>query len=185
MKKIKVLVSAVLGSALAAYDRFTRRPGDVALANELGGMFDHGMESLIVDPTNTLPATGKYLGYMRGSTANYAKTWDGGAGAASFPLGISPDAPFQAGDFMTVARLGAIKGTQLGLSAGAITIDHLVCAAAGGLVGDANTTNATVWIIGRATKTVAGANLEVTFVPCSPYLITSNGAGVFTAATQL
>ena len=184
MKKTKRLLSTVLGAILGRFE--PRRPrGSVALANAVALMFEHGRESLTVDPTNTLPATSKYLGYMRGSTQYYAKTWDGGSGASSFPLGISPDAPYQTGDTMTVERLGAMKGTMQGISAGAITIDHLVGAAASGLVVDlqAAITTYTAWVIGRAAATVSAASQEIAFIPCAPYLITTT-SGTLTNPTN-
>jgi len=168
---------------------YMRPRGAVALENAVTVMFEHGRETLQVDPNNTLPATSKYLGYMRGSTQYYAKTWDGGATAASFPLGISPDAPYQTGDFLTVERLGATEGAKQGMSLGAITIDHLVYAAAGGLVGDLQgaTTGGgggtTYWVIGRATATVTAASQEISFIPCAPYLLTATN-GTLTVPTN-
>ena len=143
--------------------------GPVALANELGGVFSHGRETLQVDPSTTFPVSGKYLIYQRGSTQYYAAVAQG----ANMPLGVSPDAPYQLGDFLDVERFGATQGTLLGYSLGTVTIDDLVYSAAGGLVGDVTTAgHGSFWIIGRATKTVPGANLEITFIPCFPYQIT-------------
>jgi hypothetical protein len=156
-----------------------RPPGSIALANAVGLMFSEGHETLQVDPTVSFPVSSKYLGYMRGSTQYYAKLWDGGATAASFPLGVSPDAPYQSGDFLTINRLDATVGTQIGMSAGAITIDHLVYAAANGLFGDLQSATAgggggtTYWVIGRATASVTAASQEISFVPCDPYLLTA------------
>jgi hypothetical protein len=141
----------------------------VALANQLGGVFEHGRESLQIDPTTTLPVASKWLIYKRGSSQYYAAIADG----VNMPLGVSPDAPYQLSDFLSVERFGATEGTQLGFSTGAVTIDDLVYSAANGLVGDLTTAgHGTFWIIGRATNTVGAANLEVTFVPCFPYQAT-------------
>jgi hypothetical protein len=152
---------------------FSRRPkGAVALANELGGMFAHGRETLQIDPSVTFPVSSKYLVYERGSSLYYAKPSAG----VNLPLGISPDAPYQIGDFLDVERFGASEGTQLGYSAGAITIDHLVGSAAGGLVQDVTAAaNGTYWVIGRALKTVSAANQEISFLSCPPYPVTVTG----------
>ncbi len=152
---------------------FGLRP--VALANELGGFFDHGRETLQIDPTATLPVASKYLVYERGSTLYYAKPSAG----VNMPLGVSPDAPYQLGDFLDVERFGASEGTQIGLSAGAITIDHLVGSAAGGLVQDVTAAaNGTYWVIGRAIKTVAAANQEISFLTVPPYQVTVTGGAL-------
>ena len=146
-----------------------RGPQPVALGNELGGMFDMGGESLQIDPSVTLPVSGKYLIYKRGSSQYYTSIADG----VSLPLGVSPDAPYQPGDFLAIERFGATCGTKLGISAGAVTIDDLVYSAANGLVGDLTpASHGTFWIIGRATKTVAAANSEIPFIPCFPYQTT-------------
>lgn len=151
------------------------------LANELGGMFDHGRETLQIDPATTLPVASRYLVYKRGSSQYYATVCD----ATSLPLGVSPDAPYQIGDFLDVERLGAGRGTQLALSAGAITIDHLVGTAAAGQVQDVTAAaNGTYWVIGRATKTVAGAGLEITFVTSPPYQVTVTGGALSYATPQ-
>jgi len=150
-----------------------------ALANELGGLFDHGRETVQIDPSVTLPVATKYLIYERGSSQYYGKP----TGGVNLPLGISPDAPYQIGDFLDVERFGATRGTQLGFSAGAITIDHLVGSAAGGFVQDVTSAaNGTYWVIGRATKTVTTANLEITFVPCVPFQVTVTGGVIAYAA---
>jgi hypothetical protein len=141
----------------------------VALANQLGGLFDFGKETLEIDPSTTFPVASKYLVYKRGSTQYYAAIADG----VNMPLGPSPDAPYQAGDFLDVERLGATVGTQLGYSLGAITIDDLVYSAANGLVGDLTTAgHGTFWVIGRATNTVSAASQEIAFIPCFPYQTT-------------
>jgi len=146
-----------------------RGPKPIALANQLGGTFEHGKESLQIDPSTTLPVSSKYLIYKRGSTQYYAAIADG----VNMPLGVSPDAPYQLIDLVTVERFGATVGTQLGFSAAAITIDHLVYSAANGLVGDLTTAGSgTYWVVGRATNTVGAASQEITFVPCFPYQVT-------------
>jgi hypothetical protein len=141
----------------------------IALANQLGGVFEHGRETLQIDPSTTLPVSSKYLIYKRGSSQYYAAIADG----VNLPLGISPDAPYQLNDFLAVDRFGVIVGTQLGYSAGAVTIDDLVYSAANGLVGDLTTAgHGTFWVIGRATNTVGAASQETTFIPCFPYQVT-------------
>jgi hypothetical protein len=146
-----------------------RKEKPIALANELGGLFEHARETLEIDPSTTFPVASKYLIYKRGSSQYYAAIADG----VSLPLGVSPDAPYQAGDFLDVERFGGTVGTQLGFSLGAVTIDDLVYSAAGGLVGDLTTAgHGTFWVIGRATKTVGAASLEITYIPCFPYQVT-------------
>src|SRR5208283_3751608 len=111
------------------------------------------------DPNQTVPVTSKNLVYMRGTSGyQYGMLASGLATLAAMPLGVSDDAPWQAGDLFAVKRFGRTPGTLLGQSLGAITIDHLVYSAANGLIGDLNTApNGTYWAIGRATKTVAAA----------------------------
>jgi hypothetical protein len=146
-----------------------RPPGAVALANELAGMFDHGAETLQIDPSSTLPVSSKYLIYKRGSSQYYAAVADG----VALPLGVSPDAAYQVGDFISVERFGGTNGTKMGFAVGAVTIDNLVYSAANGLVGDLTTAgHGTFWIIGRAIKTVGAANIEVGFIPSIPYQVT-------------
>ena len=145
----------------------TFRP--IALANQLGGTFEHGSESFQVDPSTTLPVASKYLIYKRGSNQYCAAIADG----VNLPLGPSVDAPYQLSDLLAIDRLGATAGTMQGFSAGAITIDHLVYSAASGLVGDLTTAgHGTFWVIGRANNTVGAASMEITFVPCFPYQVT-------------
>ncbi len=141
----------------------------IALANQLGGLYEHGKESLQIDPSATLPVSSKYLIYKRGSSQYYAAIADG----VNMPLGTSPDAPYQLNDFLSIERFGATVGTQLGISAGAVTMDDLVYSAANGLVGDLTTAgHGTFWVIGRAVNTVGAASQEITFVPCFPYQLT-------------
>jgi hypothetical protein len=160
--------------------RLSLRPkGAVALANELGGMFAHGRQTLQIDPSITLPVSSKYLVYERGSTLYYAKPTAG----VNMPLGISPDAPYQIGDFLDIERFGASEGTQIGYSAGAITIDHFVGSAASGFVQDVTSAaNGTYWVIGRAIKTVTVANQEIGFLTCAPYQVTVTGGVLSYAA---
>jgi hypothetical protein len=175
MKKLKALLKFGL-QPLA----FSLRPnGAVALGNELGGLFDHARETLQIDPSVTFPVSSKYLVYERGSSLYYAKP----TGGMNMPLGTSPDAPYQIGDFLDVERFGACAGTQLGYSAGAITIDHLVGSAVGGFVQDVTSAaNGTYWVIGRAIKTVTAANQEISFLTCPPYQVTVTGGAVAYAA---
>jgi hypothetical protein len=146
-----------------------RKDKPIALANQLGGLFEHGRESLQIDPSTTFPVASKYLIYKRGSSQYYAAIADG----TNMPLGPSPDAAYQAGDFLDVERLGATVGTQLGFSASAVTIDDLVYSAASGLVGDLTTAgHGTFWVVGRAVNTVGAASQEITYIPCFPYQVT-------------
>ncbi|HEY3861641.1 MAG TPA: hypothetical protein VGO59_07125 [Verrucomicrobiae bacterium] len=164
---MKKLLNLILQTASFALARRSARP--VALANQLGGVFDHGRETLQIDPSTSLPVAAKYLVYKRGSAQYYAAVADG----VNMPLGISPDAAYQLGDFLDIERLGATFGTVLGYSAGAVTIDDLVYSAANGLAGDLTTAgHGTFWVIGRAVNSVSAASQEITFVPCFPYQVT-------------
>ncbi|MGO8698565.1 MAG: hypothetical protein ACLQVY_12690 [Limisphaerales bacterium] len=154
-------------------------PGGTVLANELGGTVEHGRETLQIDPATPLPVGSHHLIYKRGSNQYYATICD----ATSLPLGVSPDAPYQIGDFLDVERFGARGGTQLGYSAGTIAFDHLVGTASGGQVQDVTSApNGTYWVIGRATKAVTGAGQEITFITAPPYQVTVAG-GVLSYAT--
>ena len=86
-------------------------PGGTVLANELGGMVEHGRETLQIDPATPLPVGSHYLIYKRGSNQYYATICD----ATSLPLGVSPDAPYQIGDFLDVERFGAQRRNATGL----------------------------------------------------------------------
>jgi hypothetical protein len=178
--KLKLRIQIFLASFAPFAGWF--RPRGIALGNAVGLAFGTGKESLQIDPTATLPVGTKYLVYVRGSTQYLAKPSSGGS-AAPPPLGISPDAAFQAGDFISVERFNATVGTQLGVSAGAITIDHLVYDAGAttvGTIGDLTTAgNGTYFVIGRATATVTAAGQQISFIPTAPYLLTVTG-GVFT-----
>lgn len=162
------------------------RPRGICLANSVAIGFERGKESFQIDPTATLPVGTKYLNYMRGSTIYLAKPSTGGS-AAPPPLGVSPDAPFQAGDYLNVERFNATVGTQFGVSVGAITVDHLVYdagATTAGTIGDLSTAgNGTYWVVGRAIATVAAAAQQIAFIPTAPYLLTVTG-GVFTNPTN-
>src|SRR5580693_4775076 len=116
-RNIKLLTIALL----RVWDSCTAPRGAVALPNQLGGLFERGRETLQIDPSTTFPVASKYLIYKRGSSPYYASLADG----INLPLGLSEDAPYQAGDFLDVQRFGATVGTQLGVSTGAVTIDDL------------------------------------------------------------
>jgi hypothetical protein len=181
MKKFKLLTSALLAALCGACERITRPRGAVALANVVGGSFQTGRDTFIVDSTVTTPVTGgRYLLWEYGVDQYHAKLADGGATLASLPIGASPDAPYQAGDFFTVERLGATPGTVFVQTAGAVTYNHLVVSSGTGLVSDvATVANGTYWVVGRAAFTIAFANGELPIVPVDPYLITVT-AGVLT-----
>lgn len=164
---------------------FALRRG-IALANAVALVFEHGKESFQIDPAASFPVGTKYLNYMRGSTQYLAKPSTGGS-AAPPPLGIAPDSAYQANDFFSIERYNATVGSQIGISVGAITIDHLVYdagATTAGTLGDLSTAgNGTYWVVGRAASTVAGAALQFAFIPTAPYLLTVTG-GVFTNPTN-
>ncbi len=180
MSKFNLIRLRLLQPLASLLNTLSRPRGGTALANILAATFENGRETLQVDPSVTLPVASKWLLYERGSSIYYAKLADGGAGAASMPLGPSPDSPYQLGDLLTVDRLGANVGTLFGWSAAAITVDHLVVSSGNGLISDATTVaNGTYWVVGRATATVAAANMQISYVPCLPYLLTVTG-GMFT-----
>src|SRR3984885_10856654 len=138
-RNIKILTIALL----RVWDSCTAPHGAVALPNQLGGLFEHGRETLQIDPSPPFPVASKYLIYKRGSSQYYAALADG----VNLPLGVSPDAPYQLNDFLVVDRFGATTGTLLGFSAGAVTIDDYVYSAANGLVGDLTTAgHGTFWV---------------------------------------
>jgi hypothetical protein len=152
-----------------------RRP--IALANMLGLINEHGIESLIVDPTASFPVATRYLLYERGATgAQYAQL----AAGTNVPLGPSSDSPFQAGDIVNIRRLGVRPGLELGIPGSAITIDHLVVCAKDGSGKILDLTlqgNGTFWVVGRATATVVATDIEVPYAPETPYQITVSGGG--------
>lgn len=145
----------------------------VALTNALGTTFPKGDESLIVDVAVSLPVATRFLVWMRGADQYHANICDGNSAASHRPLGVSPDSPFQAGDFMTVQRFGAVIGTTLGISGGVITVDNLVVAAANGQVKDLTVVGAgTFWVVGVACSSTTAAGQEVTFISVVPYTVT-------------
>lgn len=183
---MKIAIAVVLGTLAAYRDRLVsalqraRRPkNSVALANTLGLINDHGIESLIIDPGASFPVATKFLVYERGSAAQYCEV----AAGTNPPLGISSDSPFQAGDIVNVRRLGCRPGLELAIPGGAITIDHIIVVAkdGSGKVLDITTQgNGTYWVIGRAVQTVAATDIEVAFAPDTPYQVTvSNGGGTY------
>ena len=183
MKKLKYTIAALLGTLAASFERPCRRDTGAprfALANELGLMNDSGIETLQIDPAATLPIGSRYLVYERGSAYNYGRI----AGGVNVPLGVSSDSPYAVGDLFNVRRLGAKKGFELGIPAGAITQDHLVAVdpAGTGKVVDLTTQgNGTYWVVGRCVKSVAATDIEVSYVPDIPYQVNNNN-GTWTYA---
>lgn len=164
--KLKVWFAALLGTLAAFSDRLFTPPDCVALPNELGLMNPEGKETFTIDASETLTtALSRYLLYKRGAAGTiYANVCD----ASSVPLGPSPDAPYQAGDLISVYRLGARKGILLGVSAGAIALDALIVAAASGKVQTLTSiADGTYYIVGKCVKAVTAANAEVAYIPQS------------------
>lgn len=174
----------LLCTLIAFLERIFAPRKSVALANTLGQMNEHGIETLLIDPNSVaLPVSSRYLVYQRGATgAGYADV----AAGVNLPLGISSDSPYQVGDLVNIRRFHAKKGIELGIASGAITIDHLVYVVAGGKLADLTLAgNGTYWVVGRASATIAATNttMEISFVPCTPYEITvSNGGGTYALA---
>jgi hypothetical protein len=178
----------MLAGLLGAFD--WRPRGSIALANELAGKNERGITTLQIDTAATVPVTNTYIGagknliYQIGTnssaTLRTGMVCAGGVTAtkANFPLGISQDAPYQAGDFFDVEILGAIPGTTVGISAGAITdLDWVGSGANGLVISLATIANGSYWCIGKATKTVTGIGQEISFVPCIPFVMSvTNGA---------
>ncbi len=163
-------MAAMLGTLIARIVRRLAPRNNVALANQLGLMSEHGIETLIIDPDSSFPVATRYLLYERGSGGYYAAV----AQAQNYmPLGPSSDSPYQAGDFVNIRRLGARKGFELGISYAAIGQDRLVVSAGNGLIADQTTIGAgTWWVVGRAIDGVSAATMETSYIPCFPYSIT-------------
>jgi hypothetical protein len=164
------------------HERLSRPARAIALANELAGREHGGVTTVQVDSGQTTPVTnayigaGKYLVWMIGvntsATTRTAALCSGAATKAAFPLGISKDAPYQAGDWLEIEQFGATPGTQVGISAGAITDGDWVGTAAAGLIQSlATAASASYWCIGKATKTVTAAGQEISINPCLPFLL--------------
>lgn len=169
--KFQLWLAALFAAVSAIINRIGGQP--IALANELG-LMQGGHENFTVDSTESFPVATRYLNYKRGAGGdNYAQIGD----AASFPLGISPDAPYAAGDRFSVYRYGLVKHGLIGISAAAIALDDLILTAASGKVqGLTGVADGTYWIIGRCTKAVTAADKEVAFAPCTPIKVTTVGA---------
>ena len=160
--------------------QLARRKGLVVLPNELAVITKEGRESLMIDPTSTFPVASKWLLYRRGSQYNYGIVSNG----VALPLGPSPDAPYQANDWLPIFRLGLFPGSTFGMATAtaAITQDDLVYdagATTAGCIADLTlAANGTYWVVGRCLKTVPAGGLEVAYAPCEPFKVTVT-AGVF------
>lgn len=182
MKKTKHIIAVLLGTLAASVERLRTGKMPVPLANELGLMNQDGIETLQIDPAATLPIGSRHLVYERGAAYNYGRL----AGGVNLPLGISSDSPYAIGDLFDVRRFGAKKGLEIGIPGGAIAQDHLIVVATDGSGHVLDLTaqgNGTYWVIGRCVKACQATDIEVGFVPCTPYEITvSNGGGTYAFA---
>jgi hypothetical protein len=193
MKNTKLFITAMAALMGASWHRIRQicgarpafgEPGHrYALPNAgLGLINEHGIESLLIDPGTTFPVTSRYLLYERGSALQYCEL----AAGTKVPLGPSSDSPYQAGDAVSVRRLGCKPGLELGIPGSAITIDDLVCCATDGtghIVDLATLCNGTYWVVGRAAQTCLATDVECAYVPCYPYKIqVSNGGGTYAFA---
>lgn len=166
--------SIKLAGRLAAFcDRLLTPALAVALPNDLGAMFQNGIETLLIEPASTyLPVSHRHLLYKRGATgAGYCDV----CGVSDLPLGVSNDSPYAAGDYLNIRRFGAKKGIEIAIAAGAITVDALVCTAADGKVQQLSTAGSgTFYVVGRAVVTLAATDptMEIAFIPCFPYSVT-------------
>ena len=160
--------------------RARQQPPLVALANSLG-LWGAKAETLLLDPASTYNSgnvwPGRNLLVQRGASGYQYGDLSGGANR---PLGMTLDAPYNSGDPFEVQILGAHPGLFLGIATGAVTIDHLLVAAAAGKVTDITTLgNGTYWVVGKAAATITATNstMEISYVPCLPYQITVSGGG--------
>jgi hypothetical protein len=169
---------------------FPRRA--VALPNALG-LFGEKSETLLLDPASSYNINNPWPG-ATAQAARWRVVQRGASGyqygdlaqGTSLPLGVTPDAPYSSSDPFAVLRLGAHPGLFLGVSATAVTIDHLVYATTNGQLADLSAAaNGTYWIIGRAAGTLAAGvdQGEVPYVPCVPYQLTVT-SGTFTYPTN-
>lgn len=212
MKKMKILTATLPGTLIALIERLKllgertrfarcfgrlvqnsrRGTAPVPLANALG-LFGEKSEVLFLDPNSTYNSGTPWPGATSQAT-RFRIVQRGASGyqygdlaqGTNLPLGVTPDAPYNSSDPFTVYRFGAHVGLFLGVSATAVTIDHLVYATANGEIADLSlAANGTYWVVGRAAATIAaGADLgEVPFMPCVPYQLTVTG-GVFTYPTN-
>jgi len=160
--------------------RARQQPPLIALANALG-LWGAKAETLLLDPNSTYnsgnPWPGRNLLVQRGATGYQYGDLSAGVNR---PLGVTLDAPYNAGDPFEVIILGGHPGLFLGIATGAVTIDHLLVAAAGGKVTDITTLgNGTYWVVGKAAATITATNstMEISYVPTLPYQITVSGGG--------
>ena len=186
MKKFALKRRLLLG---CLFDILERRPkNSIALANELAGRNDLGVTTVQVDTAQTVPLTNTYIGTGKNliwqigtnstATLRTGMVCAGGqvaATKANYPLGISPDAPYQAGDWVPIQIFGITPGSLVGISAGAITDLDWVGPGANGLVQSlAVITTQNVWCFGKATKTVTGIGQEVSIAHCEPFIMNVN-----------
>ena len=191
MTKLQTAARRLMLFSFSGFQHVSVSPKRIALANALG-LFGEKAETLYLDPTSTYNATnpwpgvssqaGRFLLVQRGASGyQYGNLANG----TNLPLGVTPDAPYASSNPFAVIRLGAHPGLFLGVTATAVTIDHLVYSAPKGQVADLLTAaNGTYWVVGRAAATVAaGTDLgEIPYVPCTPYqLVVTNGSITYPA----
>jgi hypothetical protein len=158
--------------------RFLPPPqGKLLLANFNSTEHLEGKISKIADNPFTL----RFLIAKVGSDINHIDL----AGAADEPLGVCTDAPV-AGDYASVNVLGAVKGTQRGYAAAAITAGADIYTAAGGLLQAEPNTAGTYWLVGRAIMAAAAPNAGVyddfEFTPTKPIKVVVIAAPTQTSA---
>ena len=182
MKQFRIHIAMLLGMLFAGFDRLFQ-PQTTPLANALGYINEHGIESLLIDPNSTkLPFSNRYLLVQRGATGyQYGDLCAGGAGGA-LPLGPTSDAPYAVNDVLMVRRLGARPGLELGIAVTgtAVTTDHLLASMANGQIQDISTVvgNGTYWIVGRAAAPTSATSStgETTYVPMDPFQLVLTGS---------
>jgi hypothetical protein len=154
MKYLKTLIAAMAVT-------FGHRQ---AFANIAEGVRANGCKTFKADAATTA----RNLRYKIGSDENHVAL--AGAEAA---LGVSDDEAAAAEDAITVAILGAAKGTKLGVGSAAIAAnDYIVGAGSGKFQTLTDIANGTYYVEGRALTACAGNNSEFEFAPCFPYPVT-------------
>lgn len=186
---LRAVAAPFVWLTLCLFPRRALAHGQMALANALS-LWGAKSETLLLDPASSYnsgnPWPGRNLLVQRGASGY--QYGDLGT-AANRPLGVTLDSPYNSGDPFMVLILGAHTGLFVGVATGAVTIDHLLVAAAGGKVTDITTLgNGTYWVVGKAAATITATNstMEISYVPCLPYQVTVSGGGgtyAYTAPT--
>lgn len=90
------------------------------------------------------------------------------AAASNQPLGICQDEASAAEEGMSVAMLGSVSGSILGVAGEAIGADVDVYSKGDGTLGVEPTSAGTYWLVGRSVKAQATSGEPIEFRPCLP-----------------